>query len=269
MSAPTGIGSMVAVVTRDFECQGCRKTFTTDVALLAGRLKGPELCPECRLALAEERRKLDAEVQLAARQRQAAKARDAAIAGLDVPALYADVSLETFTLHGTAADQDAQRRALEWAARYLRVWPYAESLLLFRGAPGTGKGHVVWSLAKAIADKGDGACVVKLADLVRSLRASWRDPEADTELAVLRRYREVPFLAIDEVSRHAFYGQQIHQHLYDVLDHRLEQQRPTVLTSNEDDAGIAEILRPALFDRLLGAGGVVEFGTASYRARPR
>jgi DNA replication protein DnaC len=74
---------------------------------------------------------------------------------------------------------------------------------------------------------------------------------------------------IDEVSRHAFYGQSIHQHLYDVIDHRIEYRRPTILTTNEEDDGLEAILRPALLDRVKLHGGVLEFGNASYRARPR
>jgi len=144
------------------------------------------------------------------------------------------------------------------------------SLYVFQGPPGTGKGHVVWSLAKVIAGThGATVAVVKCADLVRSIRASWRDPEATAEEQVIARYRNLDFLVVDEVSRHAFYGQQIHQHLYDVLDYRIERRRPTILTSNEDDAGLGEILRPALADRLQGEGGVLEFGTESWRVRPR
>ncbi len=68
------------------------------------------------------------------------------------------------------------------------------------------------------------------------------------------------------MSRHAFYGQNIHQHLYDVLDHRAEYQRPTILTTNETNDGLAEVLRPALVDRLCYHGAIVEFGVTSYRA---
>ncbi|MBK9693668.1 MAG: ATP-binding protein, partial [Gemmatimonadetes bacterium] len=155
------------------------------------------------------------------------------------------------------------------ARRYVAAWPQVEVLLLFQGGPGTGKGHLAWSLAKAVvSDHGGSARVVKLARLIRDLREPWRSKEGAGEERRLRAYRVPDLLVIDEVSRHAFYGQSVQQHLYDVLDDRLEHQRPTILTTNETDAGIAEILGPALLDRLQGSGGVVRFGDASWRTRP-
>ena len=64
------------------------------------------------------------------------------------------------------------------------------------------------------------------------------------------------------------YGTKVQQHLYDIVDDRLEHHRPTILTSNEDAEGISEILGPALMSRLSGAGGIIRFPSLDWRSRP-
>jgi DNA replication protein DnaC len=111
--------------------------------------------------------------------------------------------------------------------------------------------------------------MVKLPVLIRELRDTWNRDSGKTYDQVLAGYVETDLLVIDEVSRHAFYGNQIHQHLYDVIDTRIEYRRPTILTTNESEEGLVEVIRPALFNRVEGEGGVVPFGETSWRSRPR
>jgi DNA replication protein DnaC len=237
----------------------------------------PLECSQCRAvrAIQAERRREEArEAELAAVGRRhherLDRQRKQAILEFEVPELYFGASLESWVLHGSKDDHLVQGRVLQLARRFLAAWPDdTEILTVLRGGPGTGKGHWVYSIAKQLVDQGVRVQVIKLADLIRRLRSSWRSEEAEAEESVLRKFRNLDLLCIDEVSRHAFYGQSVHQHLYDILDYRLEHLRPTIMTSNEDDATLAEILRPALWSRLLGHGSVVDFGTRDYRARER
>lgn len=259
----------VAESTREATC-ACGNAFTQRGIVHAGRwtLTHPLRCESCQ-DKAEDRlaRSMGEKRENQEAQRRDATVRDIqqAVQSLAVPPLYAGVTLDGFVLHGGASDQARQGRVLQIGRRFLGTWPEVDSVILLRGGPGTGKGHWAWSVAQALASQGVRIAVVKLADLIRELRASWRDRDADSEASVLARYRNQDLLVLDELSRHAFYGERIHQHLYDVLDYRIEHQRPTILTSNEDDAGLEEILRPALVSRLLGNGQVLEFGTADYR----
>lgn len=227
-------------------------------------IRMPARCERCRGTAAQAK-------AAEATDRQADQARrdlGARWAELDVPKKYQAVTLETFEHHGPEEDRRLQMRALSWAQRYLGQWPDVADFVVLRGPPGTGKGHVAWSLCKALVTE-HGARVrnVKLPVLVRRLRDTWgRDAKPSYE-QVLAGYTTCDLLVIDEVSSHAFYGQQIHQHLYDVIDTRIEACRPTLLTTNEDEAGLAAILRQALFNRLQGEGGFVDFGQASWRSR--
>jgi putative replication protein len=214
---------------------------------------------DARLRAREEHRKLEAEQQVILERKRVMDA-------LAVPPLYAKASLDTFTIHGTPDQQAAQGRMIRFARGYVRDFPDVPGIVAFTGSPGSGKGHVAWSIAQAVAATGKAAKVTKLSDMVRTLRASWGKKSDESELAALERYRVPALLVIDEVSRHAFYGEPV-QHLYDVIDHRTEQMRPTILTSNEGDAGLAGILSPALWNRIEGHGGLIDFGTASWRSR--
>lgn len=230
----------------------------------------PERCRECQDAADSARTVATRTHDAEARAHAAAQRADRALAALEVRPKYRDVTLSTFRHHGTPADREAQARVLQVARRYLGCWPDVEPIFVFRGGPGTGKGHVAWSIAKELAEVHAARVeVVKLSDLVRRLRSGWGRAEGgEAEDRVLAHYRGLDLLILDEVSSHAFYGQNIHQHLYDVLDDRAEFQRPTILTSNETDAGLEAILRPALWDRLFDGGGILDFGSASWRSRP-
>lgn len=260
---------------------GCGAEYDAPAIRLGDRMRPTLLyCPACQAARAEAERER-AERDAAARieretlrrkldEANAAVRRSEAVAEaqglLSVPPLYADVTLDRFQFHGRPEDEACQRAALNYARRWVSVFPKVRATVsVFTGAPGSGKGHVAWSLAKAVAETGHRAEVVKLADLVRALRASWGQPRGD-DTVTLEHYRRLDLLIVDEVSRHAFYGQPV-QHLYDVLDHRIEQLRPTILTTNETDEGLRAILSPALWNRIEGHGGIIEFGQASWRRR--
>lgn len=255
------------MIVRDATCRQCGRQFEQHVVLLDGReLATGQECEPC--IAAREARDSERRRQVAAESAAKARAarREAAVAALAVPPLYADVSLTTFRLHGDAEARGRQQRVQAHGLRYLAEWPEVHHrLLVLRGEPGTGKGHWSWSVSKEIAQQGYMVRVVKLANLIRELRRGWRSSSAASEEETLAAYRSLDLLVIDEVSRHAFYGENIHQHLYDVLDDRIEQCRATILTTNETAEGIESILRPALWSRLHGNGAVLEFGSDDYR----
>jgi DNA replication protein DnaC len=245
-----------------FEQRGLAIPFTDRVQW------NPLRCPKCQTRISTQR---IAEEQ-ADRQRSVAENRRLALIRLAVPPEYEKADLDTFALWGNDLQQKQLDKIKDLARRYIATWPAIDDrrrLLLFQGPPGCGKGHVAWSLAQTVAKQhGHRVKVVKLAAIIRDVREAWRGAGGPSEDERLEHYRGLRLLVIDEVSRHAFYGSQVSQHLYDIVDDRLEQHRPTILTTNEDDEGIAEILGPALMSRLSGGGGVIRFPAVDWRARP-
>lgn len=193
--------------------------------------------------------------------------RAARLHDLGVPPRYTLARLDTFSPHGDDANKARITRLANVARRFVSEWPKpANDLLVFRGGPGTGKGHLAWAIARALTLEYSASIrFAKLPSVIRDLRESWRGQGA-TEEHRLRAYREPDLLIVDEVSRHAFYGEPT-QHLYDVLDDRMDWCRPTILTTNESEDGLAALLGPALLDRVVGYGGLVDFGDTSFRQR--
>lgn len=251
---PTHIGESLADFgqTRDATCR-CGAAFT-QTRMLKDWV--PWGCDTCRLGFEQRVATSTAETTRAVR-----------LAQLEIPELYRDVTLESYRHWGSDEQRMRQARLLALARRYLGGWPHVEAVVVFRGAPGTGKGHVAWSLVQELAAQfAITAHVCKLGDAVRDLREAWRSEEGPSERARLLTYRDPDLLVVDEISRHAFYGEP-HRHLYDLIDHRVEHCRPTILTTNEEPAGLAELLGPALVSRTAGSG-IWEFGTGDFRLRP-
>lgn len=252
-------------VTVETRCRACGGVFSTGGISYPGSprpLAARGICDPCRAAQDAHHAKREREEREAAAEAR----RRGRLAELDPPALFADVTLEGLVLFGSSAQQLATQNAVAWARRYLAGWPTpAAPLAVFVGAPGCGKTMAAWAIARAVVHELEGRAVVtKCAKMVRDIRGAWKLRDADGEEdRRIARYVAPDLLVLDEVSRHAFYGEPT-QTLYDVLDGRLEACRPTILTSNEDDAGLAALLGPALMDRL-ALGGVVDFGQESYR----
>lgn len=182
-----------------------------------------------------------------------------------VPPLYEGATLDSFVLWGTEAERKAQGRVLRTMKKYAAKFPDVPALVLLKGNNGTGKGHLTWAVARAVVAKKHTVTVVKFATMIRELRASWRTGDGPSEEQQLRTLRTPDLLVVDEVSRHAFYGDNVSQHLYDVVNERMEQRHPVLLTSDESVAGIKAILGPALIDRLEGEGGTLDFTWRSFR----
>lgn len=192
---------------------------------------------------------------------------------LAIPRQYEGASLATFRFHGSSQTQERHGRVLQLARRYIAAWPDRHEqdspfpfIAVFRGAPGSGKGHVAWSIARAVvAEHGGTARLVVLSDAIRDLREAWSRARGESsEQARLARYRNPDLLVIDEVSRHALYGEPS-QHLYDLVAAREADLRPTILTTNETPADFARLVGPALESRTAGYGGLWNFGDEDYR----
>lgn len=253
----------IAVEKRDAACPRCGGPSTeTRVCYPSGKpaselWTGAVPCPVC---VAKE----EAE---AARQRFAADV-ERLLAQLEVPKLYARATLDSFELHGSNDDRAHQARVLQLARRYLAGWPDdVPAIVVMTGGFGTGKGHISWAIAKALVETYLARVRVSvLSDVIRDLREAWgsRDDGGLSESQRLKRYREVDLLVIDEVSRHAFYGQP-QQHLYDLVAWREIRQKPTILTTNEGGTDLADVLGLALASRVIGCNGVWQFGTSDWR----
>lgn len=267
------VSDAIRTTSLEFSCIDCGSPVVRSVVVTpSGRPMGLNLnqvrCPEHQDAHDQVTRTEAVREREENRRITIEQARKRAIEELATPPLFRDAQIATTELLGSDESQKRINRAISLASKVINTTVHGlrpPPLVAFIGQPGNGKTRLLYAIANELAEKhGRSAVVVKLSALVRDLRASWRSKDGPDEDARLARYTRADFLGIDEISRHAFYGQQIHQHLWDVINARLEDEKPTVITSNEDPSGLAEILGPAISSRLK-LGGMVQFPDEDFR----
>jgi DNA replication protein DnaC len=217
-------------------------------------------CPACNDAqLAEE--------AAAAEREQAAvteRAHRAMLAASQVPARFIGRSFDNFV-----ADTDPKRHALTVARDFAERFPEARRKgagLIFAGKPGTGKSHLAAAILQHLmpADVRYATCL----DLIRAIRETWRKDSERSEGDVLRYLERLDLLVIDEVGMQ--YGTDGEQTiLFDVLDRRYREVRPTVLLTNQDRDGFKTFVGDRTFDRLTETCRWVPFDWQSYRPTAR
>jgi DNA replication protein DnaC len=104
--------------------------------------------------------------------------------------------------------------------------------------------------------------------LIRRVRATWRRDSERTEEDVLAMLASVDLLVIDEIG--VQYGTEGEQTiLFEVLDRRYCDMRPTILLTNQGKDGFRDYIGARSFDRLTETARWVSFDWASYRAQAR
>jgi DNA replication protein DnaC len=144
------------------------------------------------------------------------------------------------------------------------------SCLIFCGNPGTGKNHLAAAIARTVLMQGYSVMHVTAHDIIARIRETWRRGIGNsTELEVIRGFAEVGLLIIDEVGK-TFGSDGERVHLFEVIDHRYRDLKPTIILSNEGMEGVEQYLGTAAFDRLCQNGGLLTFDWQSHRrGRPQ
>jgi len=239
--------------------EGCEENFIQRRSMtMKGRAWSAAICQSCQ-------RQLDENVAQRELEEQRAQGAQRNLEVLEVPPLYAEAEIANFMPHGGTDNEKRISKIAAGAARYVQRWPNVPGIAVFMGDNGTGKTHLAWAIAKDVVRMhGNTTKVVVLPDLIRELREGWSHPAADPESYVLERYRDPALLVVDEVSRHAYYGEPT-QHLYHLINHRMNWLRPTILTTNETIEGLAESLGSALMSRITGEKAIWDFGNVDHR----
>lgn len=218
-------------------------------------------CPECA--------EIDARAAKAEADRRAALEREMQVRRLTgdagIPARFADRTFATYQAQATG-----QRTALAVCRRYAQDFATQREngrSLVLTGEPGTGKTHLACAIANAVmADHLAAVRFVTVSDMLRRIKETYRRDATTSESDVIRGFIACDLLVLDEI------GVQVgseHEKLllFEVLNGRYQDLRPTILLSNLSAEELEEFLGHRVMDRFRECGTVLAFDWESYRGR--
>jgi len=181
-----------------------------------------------------------------------------------LPKRYRDVGFKNFT-----ASSNSQRAALEVTQAFRREFDEkmrTGAFLIFQGPPGTGKTHLACALMRNLLHDGASCLYVSAIDAIRMLREGWRRDSDESELDILKALARYDLLVLDEIGvQFATDAERIQ--MFDILNRRYADLRPTVLITNLKVPEIEETLGERVFDRFREVATVVTFDWPSFRGK--
>jgi DNA replication protein DnaC len=182
----------------------------------------------CDCRVGQARKLADAEL----RQRAAAYRQELHVAGIwegaRIPERFATCTFATFP----------RVPRMELVVASLRRWMEDPSwAVVLHGRYGVGKTGLAISVLRAAAEAHHVGLFVKTPDLLVRIRATYGRDSETSEADVLDSLRTVDYLVLDDVGAEKVTDWATSM-LFQVLDHRHDQQRKTILTTNLDVAGL-------------------------------
>lgn len=221
-----------------------------------------EPCPTC---IAE--RKAREAAQRTRREAAERQARiDAMIGRAGIPPRFRDHGFETYRPETPEADR-VLRICKAYAERFEERLLVGGCLILC-GYAGTGKTHLACAIANHVMHALEKtAAFITVMDAVRSVQETYGKNSETTTRQAIARLAEPDLLILDEVG--AQLGTEHEkQVLFDVINRRYEQMRPTILISNLDAPGLTTFVGERVMSRMQESGGaVLGFTWNDYRGK--
>lgn len=218
-------------------------------------------CPDCKEArLAAERQ---AEAQALAERALAHMER--LLGEAAIPKRFLARSLDNF--HASTPEQLAALKVAREFAENFEVHSERGTSLILSGLPGTGKSHLATAILQAILP-GHCGLYTTASNVIRAVRGTWRKDSDRSESQVINAYSDTSLLVMDEIGMgYESDGERVI--LFDVLDRRYREQRPTILLTNLDRAGFKAFIGERVYDRLSETARWVAFDWESFRSKAR
>lgn len=173
-----------------------------------------------------------------------------------IPEEYADLGLDTYPDRAIAAD------VADWWHDLPAPW------LLLSGSLGVGKTGLAIGLVKRAIGDGRSALYRPFVELLSDIRATYRSRDASEpdEADLVRACKSVDVFALDDVGAERATGWS-QDRLFEILNHRYNERRRTILTTNLGPAEMEEHIGDRLMSRVNGMSWVYEILGPNLRER--
>jgi DNA replication protein DnaC len=213
-----------------------------------------------------EKRERDAENERMREQVERKRRVETCISRSGIPARFREKRFADYQ-HTTPA----QRTALVMCKSFAEKWPDIQSKggsLVLTGGPGTGKTHLACAIGLHVAESFFAVPVfVTVYEMLRTIKSTYSRNSETTEADAIAMFSSTPdLLILDEA------GVQVgsdHEKLllFDVLNARYSNMRPTVLISNLSADDLEAYLGHRVMDRFRECGNVISFDWQSHRGK--
>jgi len=220
---------------------------------------------ECPTCLAERLRELQRdEADMEKRRMESNISR--LMMDLNLPQRFAHATLDNYE----AVNPEAAR-CLKLCKAYAAKWPDRRKQgggLVMCGKPGTGKNHLALAIAQHVINEHQhGAMFTTALRVARAFKSTWGKNAERTEYDVIHAYTDPDLLIIDEVGVQ-FGSESEKLILFEVINTRYEQMKPTILISNLPLEELSAFIGERVIDRMNDGGGcTLAFTWDSYRSR--
>lgn len=220
-------------------------------------------CPICEAEQAEAEQ---AEAEQAELKAQEHARLEKLLSDSGIPKLFRNCTIDNYR-----TDCIDQEKALKLCYDYIRMFEYqlCPDPLFLVGSYGTGKTHLAIGILKRLlaTDKIKSGYYTTTMRMIRDIRSSYHPKSERQEQDIIDWYVNKDLLILDEIGvQNGTDNEKIL--IYEVLNGRYEELRPTVLISNYNIAGIKEYLSERVFDRLQGKNKLLAvFDWASARGQ--
>ena len=140
--------------------------------------------------------------------------------------------------------------------------------LLLLGGPGTGKTHLACAILARVIHAGHTGLFLTVSAALRIIRDAFSPRGQRSETEALALLTAVDLLVLDEVGVAIGNAATRRAMLFDVLNERYAEMRPTILIGNLTSAELEAYLGERIMERLMDLGSImVPFTWTSHRRR--
>jgi len=188
-------------------------------------------------------RRKKAEEETAARERIQRRI-DSLLGKSGIKKRYLQRTFEDFQV--TPENRAAYRTAKDYAENFHKYSEKGEGLY-FEGTYGTGKTHLAVAIALHLIHQRIPCICRTFIDILGDIKNTFDSRREGAEQQMLDLYKDIPLLVIDDLGKELCTEWSMST-LYTILNDRYENMRPTIITTNYNNAELIARLTPKGFD---------------------